>query len=129
MYTFESSATFFSQPRPNGRPTSVLIVLRGSSRRSNREFGLQLGQAALNFANHAHEPPMLRLGQWAALHDLDGVAGAGLVLLIVNVADRPPANVLAIARVLHEPRDLNPARLVHLVAGDDAYRDATDSPG
>ena len=46
------------------------------------------------------------------------------VLFVVDVADGPPLDVLAVARMLDQPRNLDPARLVHLVAGDDADFDA-----
>src|SRR5262249_7165373 len=68
----------------------------------------------------AHQPPVLQLGQRARLHDLDGVAGVRLVVLVVHVADGPPLDVLAVALVLDQPRDLHAAGLVHLVAGHHA---------
>ena len=42
----------------------------------------------------------------------------------MDVADGPALDVLAIARMLDQARDLDAARLVHLVAGDDADLDA-----
>src|SRR5258708_3972677 len=69
----------------------------------------------------AEQPPVLGLGEAARLHDLHGVALVRLVLLVVDLADRPPLDVLAVAGVLDQARDLHPARLVHLVAGHDAH--------
>src|SRR5207248_10558579 len=60
------------------------------------------------------------LRQRSGFHDLDLVAEARDVLFIVDVADGSPANVLAVARMLDQARDLDAPRLVHLVPGDDA---------
>src|SRR5262249_45180448 len=97
-------------------------------RRRGQLFGFFPRQALLGFADDAQQPPVLGLRQRPALHDLHGVAGVRRVLLVVDVADGPPADVLAVALVLDQPRDLHPAGLVHLVAGDDPDRHATNPP-
>src|SRR5437588_13047479 len=66
------------------------------------------------------QPPVLILRQRPRLHDLDGVADVRLVLLVVDVADGAALDVLAVALVLNQARNLDAASLLHLVAGDDA---------
>ena len=82
------------------------------------------GRRAGGLGHDAHQPPVLDLRQRPGLHDLDRVADVRLVLLVVDVADGPPLDVLAVARMLDQPRNLDAAGLVHLVAGDDADLDA-----
>src|SRR5262245_32352898 len=71
------------------------------------------GGAAGRLRHHPQQPPVLQLRQGPRLHDLDGVAGVRLVGLVVDVADGPPLDVLAVALVLDQPGDLDPAGLVH----------------
>src|SRR6478672_7503368 len=65
------------------------------------------------------EPPALRLRERARLHDADGVADAGRVLLVVRVElDRATDDLLVLGMALDHV-DLDDDRLVALV-GDDA---------
>src|SRR5262249_32121307 len=88
--------------------------------RHRRPFFRHRRHHARPLLHHPHQQPVLRLAVRPALHDLHGVAVARLVLLVVYVADRPPADVLAVARVLDQTRDLDATGLVHLVTGHDA---------
>src|SRR5262249_25041063 len=108
-------------PKPTGRGpwASDRLRRRRRGRRLRGGGGAELRPAG----DDAHQPPVLGLGQGPRLHDLDGVAGVRLVVLVVDVADGAAADVLAVAGVLDQARDLDPARLLHLVAGDDADLD------
>src|SRR6266852_1913782 len=99
MCTSESSDTFLPNSNPTGDRQLLLATKPQNpvaSRRGNN--GVHAGQASLDFPNHPHEPPILCLGQWAALHDLHGVSLMRFVLLVVDVANRSTANVLTVAR-------------------------------
>src|SRR5262249_22369312 len=93
----------------------------GAAGCDRRRSCLILGAPRRGLGHHAEQQPVLGLAERPALHDLDGVAGVRDVLLVVDVADRPAADVLAVARVLDQPRDLDAAGLVHLFTGDHAH--------
>src|SRR5438093_52187 len=103
-----------NQPRARARGLSQhpsLALGAGSFIPSRRRGGCRhVGdgrRAAGAFGDDAHQAPVLHLGQRPGLHDLDRVADLRLVLLVVDVTDRPPADVLAVARVLDQARDLD----------------------
>src|SRR5215471_11104183 len=66
------------------------------------------------------DAPALVGRQRPALDDLDAIAGLELVLLVVRLVLRPAVQVLAVLGVRYAPLDHHDARLVHLVARDDA---------
>src|SRR5262245_30508094 len=119
MYTSESL--------PN--PPTGSGILRGRLGAGRQGAGLGRGGARLRrLGHHTDEAPVLHLRERTCLHDLDGIANVRLVLLVMGVADGPPTDVLSIARVLDQARNLDPARLVHLVAGDNADLMASLAP-
>src|SRR3972149_6880720 len=70
-----------------------------------------------------HDPdqvPPLQLRAGRGLDDLDRVAEMRIVLFVVHVTNRAAANVFPVFSRGQEPLDLDAARLVHFVAGDDA---------
>ena len=105
-----------SSPSARSRPARPPALARPRRRRPRLAGEGLLGA----LADDPHQPPPLRLRQRPGLHDLDRVADVRLVLLVVDVADGPLLDVLAVLRVLDQPLDLDPAGLVHLVARDDA---------
>src|SRR5262245_28675841 len=109
---------FLNRPSPPVA-TGGLSCGGKSSRRRLRRGRRVRGRHGGGLGDDAQQAPVLHLGQRPRLHDLDGIAGVRFVLLVVNVADGAAADVLAVADVLDQPRDLDAARLVHLVAGDD----------
>src|SRR6476469_3899552 len=66
------------------------------------------------------EPPALRLRERARLHDADGVADAGRVLLVVRVELDGAADDLLVLGMALDHVDLDDDRLVALVGDDDA---------
>src|SRR5262245_16071393 len=60
--------------------------------------------------------PALALGDRSVLDDPDPVADAAAVLLVMRHELGEAADVLLVARILHQPLDLHHDRLVHLVA-------------
>src|SRR5215471_12196983 len=66
------------------------------------------------------DAPALVGRQRAALDDLDAIARLELVLLVVRLVLRPAGQVLAVLGVRDAALDHHDARLVHLVARDDA---------
>src|SRR5258708_1935250 len=124
MCTSESSVTFLPNTKLWAGGNSL-----GRRGRRLRRFSHDGGHTACDFAHDTHQPPMLRLGHGPALHDPHGGALVRFVLLIVDVANRPPADVFAVALMLDEPGDFHPTGLVHLVAGDNAHRQAADATG
>src|SRR5262245_37102499 len=72
------------------------------------------GFGARRLFHDAQQPPVLVLGERSRLHDLDFIADARLVLLVVHIANGAALDVLAVAGVLDEAGDLDAARLVHL---------------
>src|ERR1700724_3310608 len=93
-------------------------LIRGSNSFRSRRLFRRLG-------DNLDEPPSLGLGQAAGFHDLDLVAGPGLIVFVMDVANRTPPDVFAVAGVLDQPGNFHPARLVHFVAGYDADLDPT----
>src|SRR5579871_1728869 len=112
MYTSESLA---DRPFPawlvTGRAAGSSLAVRGvvslggaNPRRSLDQLLRLLG--ALDFGGErgggrragddAEQPPVLHLRQRAGLHDLDHVALVRIVVLVVNVADGPALDVLAV---------------------------------
>src|SRR5262249_17574961 len=75
---------------------------------------------SLGTLQHTHHAPALGGRQRAGLHDLDPVADAAVVLLVVGLEPRRTAHDLAVQRVLHAVLDLDHDGLVHLVADDQA---------
>src|SRR4029079_16164651 len=70
------------------------------------------------------DAPALVGRERAALDDLDAIARLELVLLVVRLVLRPARQVLAVLGVGDAALDHHDARLVHLVARDDAYHAA-----
>src|SRR5437899_46909 len=103
-------------------------VLQHLYRRRSKLFRFCLRRSDARLADHTNEAPVFILGQRSRLHDLDRVAQPRFVLLIVHVANRSPADVLAVAGMLHETRDFHAAGLLHLVAGDNPDRHASFAP-
>src|SRR6185312_14288774 len=85
-----------------------------------RGGGLDHGLSLLRTLDELFDAPPLVARQRAALDDLHAIAGLGLVLLVVRLVLRAVGQVLAVLAVSHPARDQDDARLVHLVAGDDA---------
>src|SRR5262249_1040036 len=71
-------------------------------------------------ADDALERPALAAAHRPCLHDLDGVAGLRLVLLVVHHERRRPPLGLAVQAVAHLPLDGDHDALLHLVADDAA---------
>src|SRR5262245_15926281 len=95
---------------------------RGGRRARRGHRALHHRHRLRRLGDDPHQAPGLGLGQRPGLHDLDRVPRVRLVLLVVNVADRPLADDLAVAGVGHLAVDLHPPGLVHLVAGDHAHQ-------
>src|SRR3990172_5670815 len=70
--------------------------------------------------DHPDDPPTLGLGQRASLHDFHRIAGLGIVVLVMGMANGTVPQVLAVLRMPHQAFDLDAARLGHLVAGHHA---------
>src|SRR3954466_13126931 len=66
------------------------------------------------------DAPALVARQRTALHDLHAIARLELVLLVVRLVLGPAGHVLAVLLVSQTALNQHHARLVHLVAGDDA---------
>src|SRR5689334_5658566 len=77
----------------------------------------------LGLLEHGHDAPALRGRQRTGLHDLDPVADAALVGLVVGLQLHGPAHDLAVERVLHAVLDGHDDGLVHLVAHHEALTD------
>src|SRR5215471_19732161 len=74
--------------------------------------------SALRPLDEVEKPPALVLAQGPRLHEPNDVPHLRLVLLVVNLELVPPANVLAVRRVLDEALDRDHDRLLHRVAHD-----------
>src|SRR3954447_7722664 len=85
------------------------------SRRSS-----SLRSSLLRSLHDLHDSPALGRGQRTGLHQLDPVAGAAVVVLVVGLEPRRTPHDLAVERVLHAVLDLDHDGLVHLVAHDQA---------
>src|SRR5436305_13064724 len=94
------------------------------SRCCRRAYGLGRRRLLGRLDHDTEEAPWLGLGQPAGFHNLHVVASPRLVGLVVNMADRAAGDVLAVARVLDQARNLDAAGLVHFVAGHDADLDS-----
>src|SRR5499426_3266337 len=70
------------------------------------------------------DAPALVLRQRAALDDLHAIAGLELVLLVVRLVLGAAVQVLAVLGIRDAAFDHHDARLVHLVARDDADHSA-----
>src|SRR5689334_2836064 len=77
----------------------------------------------LGLLEDGHHAPALGGRQRAGLHDLDPVADAALVLLVVSLELDGAAHDLAVQRVLHAVLDGHDDGLVHLVADHQALAD------
>src|SRR5687768_2799632 len=73
--------------------------------------------------DNLHEPPALRLREWAGLLDAHGIAGVGVVRLVVRVQLGRLLDELAVDGVLHLPLDGDSDGLVHLVGHDQPHAD------
>src|SRR3712207_4733863 len=76
--------------------------------------------ALLRPLQHLVEAPALRAAQRAALDDADGVAGVGVVVLVVRVQRRRRPDDLLVAPVAARGVDAHGDGLVGLVGDDDA---------
>src|SRR6185503_2637649 len=85
--------------------------------------------SALRAPDEIEEPPALLLAQGARLHEADHVAHLALVLLVVDLEPAPPADVLAVLRVLHQHLDRDDHRLLPGVAHDRSGHDLPPAAG
>ena len=72
----------------------------------------------LSLFDDLYQSPTLVLGQRASLHNLNGVAYAALVVLVMSLQLVGSLDNLLIKRMLYAVRDSNDNRLVHLVRND-----------
>src|SRR5438105_14873635 len=93
-----------------------------ASHRPARPSGCELcgWRGSLGRFHHLGEAPVLRLRERARLDDPDDVPHLRLVLLVVRVELRRPADDLLVARVRLDRVDLDDDRLVHRARDDDA---------
>src|SRR5262245_2642603 len=91
-----------------------------SNHRAVTGSGFRGSFRAVRLGHDAHQPPVLVLRQRPGLHDLDRIANPRLIRLVVCVADRTALDVLTVTSVLDQPRNLDAAGLVHLVARHNA---------
>src|SRR3954447_3756901 len=83
---------------------------------------------SLGLLDDGDQTPPLGGGQRPGLHDLDAVADAGDVLLVVRLQLAGAPDDLAVQAVLHTVLDLDDDGLLHLVAHHEALTDLAVAP-
>src|SRR5689334_14453156 len=118
---FSWMSSWFSPPQ---RATSLAeLALESGSAPDPGAYAGVSGRRSLGLLDDRDEAPTLGGGQRTGLHDLDPVADAALVVLVVRLQLDRATHDLAVQGVLHAVLDGHDDRLVHLVADDQALAD------
>src|SRR5579885_904140 len=117
------SSLFSREPEASADSAGPRLAAKRLALRRRRDFGGALlpGDGLLRrLGDNTEQTPVLGFRQRPRFHDLDRVTDVRFIGLVVDLADGPALDVLAVAGMLDQAWNLHPSGLVHLVASDHA---------